>query len=191
MSNTPSQIVRKYLASSPTNIQLAPRNASVVNRDFLTYVGQYHQQMPSSVNVESIPSENVAFFQAALSSLFHMVFVRSVEPMYGSANVQLVKLNRDGETFRLELYGMTQPRVVHEFNDAVLAFSSDGNGLTLKSNGPKGEKKLELKRLKELKDFNEYTPELEHNPVQIWQLALWEGAAPTPILRYHLVILTM
>lgn len=191
MSATPTQIVRKYLASSPTNIQLAPRNASAVHRDFLLYVGHYRQQLPTSINVESIPSENVAFFQTALSSLFHMVFVRSVEPMYGSANVQLVKLNRDGETYRLELYGMMQPRIVYEFNDAALAFSPDGNGLTLKSNGPKGEKKLELKRLKELKDFNEYTPELEHNPVQIWQIKITEGAMPTPILCYHLVILTM
>lgn len=191
MSTTPAQIVKKYLASTPTNIQLAPRNASTVNRDFHLYVSQHRQQSPASVNVESVPSQNVEFFQTALSSLFHMVFVRSVEPMYGSANIQLVKLNRDGETFRLELYGMTQARIVHEFNDAALVFSADGNSMALKSNGPKGEKKLELKRLNELKDFNEYTPELEHNPVQLWQATVSEGSAPTLLFRYHLVVLRM
>lgn len=194
--STAASVLEKYYAGTPVNVAMSIRNPSNANRDFLLFVSQFHPQ--TVANVESIPENNVEFFKSALLSLFHIVFVQSEQPMYGSANFQLVKLVRDGETYRVELYGLAQARSVFELNDAYPVFSDDGKSFSLRSNGARGPKTLEFRQLDQTKDFNDFvvtetvtdastTPTA--NPVQLYQLTVTE--ADSLLYRYHLVQYSM
>ena len=164
----------KYANSTPKSIQVS--TPALINKDFALFVEQYKPQ--TSVNIEEIREENVAFYKEVMTTLFHTVFVAKTahtEDGYGSGNIQLIKLNRDGGTYRLELYGVRQARIVYPINDAKVEFT----GTTMKINSNIG---LSL-------TVNKSGDVHGDTKTDLWQLTLYSNGALA--CRYHAVALHM
>ena len=169
----------KYVNSTPKDIQATvPANQAQISKDFTLFVDKYR---PSTVvNTEDVPTGDLPLFKEVLLSLFHTVYVMKsgvMEDSFGSGNYQLVKLNRDGGTYYLELYGVRHQRIVHAINDAQLTVSGDALKVT-SNNGLS----LTVMRTGVKSEFG-------GEQSDIWQLTLTNNN--NLVFRYHTVVLTM
>lgn len=184
--STKQEIFNKYQSSKPANIQTAARSLDQVHADFILYVKGYKPQDAANIDTSDIAgsAEQLAFYRLALSTLLHAVYGQFAQPMLGSGNAQLFKINRDGGTFRLETYGIMPGRSTIDISDAKISMTA--NSLTFSSNNGNT---VTIERTGEQIDVNKFVNGASPLIVPIFQLTVLKNGAVAG--RYHLVGLLM
>lgn len=181
-----AEIFKKYLSSTPANIQTPARSLEQVHADFLLFVKNYTAQVPEKIDALELvgSADEIAFYKSAMATLYHPVYAVFAEPSMGTGNAQLYKLRADGGTYRLETYGISCGRSLLEMNDAKVTLTD--KSLTLFSNNGNS---LKLERTGETIDVNRFVAGAAPLPVGVLRLTILKNGSLAA--RHHLVALSM